>query len=204
MHFQPRPTRFGALLFACLLVFVPTPAAFAQGITGTVLGPADGGPVENAKVDLWVDGRLVATTYSDGKGRYTFTGVPDGHVELVHSQFELTTVTLAAGQYIYPDEYSVTVQMHHVLRKGESFGSTPRLVATVLDAESGAPLADRTVRLRNWGEFVTDRLGRFTISRFSGGEQVLEFEVEGYRKRALDLNVVDISLRLVVRMEREK
>lgn len=196
----------GAVL---LLAALAAQGAFAQGIRGSVRGYYGAAKTpenaeENVKVDLFVDGRLVRTTYTDAAGAYAIDGVPEGFVELVHSRPGLATVTVAAGRYRYPHEYLVEVLMHPALGSGGSFDLAVRLVLTFLDADSGEPLAGRKIELQGWGELETDALGRFMIKGYPRGTQVLEFRSEGYEPQVLRERIQGVYNRLVVRLQREQ
>ncbi len=190
---------------ACVLLWIlATQTIVAQAINGTVrYQSCDGSPAADVLVELFVDRRLVEKTHTDINGNYSFTGVPDGELELVHSRPGWAAVTVKGGNYVYPASYSVGAVLYRVVGYGESFDVASRLVLTFVDAKSKEPLEHKRIRLEGWGEFETDRLGRFTFFAFPYGKQTLEFHADGYRDRLMREDVVNIYHRLLVALQPE-
>lgn len=68
-------------------------------------------------------------------------------------------------------------------------GAPGRLSGTVVEAGSGRPVREASVRVLGLGRYVTDGAGRFAVPRLPAGLKEVEVEALGYRRRVVSVTV---------------
>ena len=76
----------------------------------------------------------------------------------------------------------------------------PRLLGTVRDAATGAPVADAEVTLLGFGTQVTDSLGAFTFTTIPAGDHVIRLRHLAYGVHEEDVTMATGDLRVEIRL----
>lgn len=144
--------------------------------TGTVTGTVSNGVIPGATAVMTVQGTTLTTPIT-GNGTFTIEGVPGG----THS------VLVSAPGFISKG-LPVVVQAGDTVSVGTvTLAPIPPLsgsvTGTVINANTGEPLADRVIHVADDGENVarTRSDGTFTMEGLSPGPHTLQFNIVGFQ-----------------------
>ena len=182
-----------SILLLCLVfsTLSPSPASSQDtahvNIRGTVLDSGDGLPIENVEVSLAELGLLLVT---DSAGEFVIPDLPLGTYRMAlrkdgYKDLQGPLRVLRPG--------SMVLRLDPLAAPTELEAS--RILGTVKDRESGAPLEGARVSLEGIpGAYFTDRDGRFTVPSMPPGARQLETSLMGYATRTDSILVPPGSL----------
>lgn len=197
---RDRFRRFVPALLAATLLAVFTPAAAAQGGTGTISGrvvnAATGDYLENAEVRITGTDRLATTVAG---GRYIFTNVPAGEVALSASYPGLDPtpqrVSVVAGGAAVLD-FNLTSGAYGEVLKLSAFvvGSTREGNAKAIVEQRQAPNVKTIIASDAFGAVSEDNVGEFLKYMSGLSIDYVENDARQVRVRGLSAKYASVTI----------